>query len=338
MRLLFLLPLFTACAPETGVTPTATDPGLSDSPPVDTAPDTADTGAQDTDTDLPGEYIYDEDTAAALLGPDEVAAAVEEAVTAVFSDVDPFLVLAAVDAAVSFEDEGCPTYYDEYYTLYGYEYWYGGCETDDGSAFTGYLYGIHYEPFWSYGYYYYPDYGWWYGDMAIDRADGQSYELSGYWSMYRWEVMQPAQTYVYVYAYGEPRWEGGTYGDTWLGQGASLSYTLTGGFDPQLGSWLSVDGGLSGLDGAANSVWFDGVYMATAGQGSSCDLEPSGTISIRDAAGDWYDVEFQGPAYVGASSFPPECDGCGDIWYQGQNIGQACPDTSRLVDWEGSPW
>ena len=90
--------------------------------------------------------------------------------------------------------------------------------------------------------------------------------------------------------------------------------------------------------GTANSIWFDGVWIATEGQGSDCPIEPSGTISIRDDAGDWYDVEFQGPGYSGAASFPPECDGCGDVWYQGENLGQACVDFSAMTDWEGSPW
>jgi hypothetical protein len=325
-------------APENSVEPVVEAPA-SDVPAVeDTAPAADTVPPEDTGDTLPGEYIYDEDEdAGALLAPDEVSAALTEAVGAFLTDLDPFLVLAAIDDAVSFEDAGCPYYYTDYYRLYGYYYWYGGCDTEEGTSFDGYLYGIHYDPFTSSGYYY-PDYGWWYGDGSVDRADGQSLEISGYWSMYQWLYSSPASAYVYVYAYGDAEWDGADYAGTWLGDAASLSYTMTGASDPQSGAWVQLDGGVSGLSGGTDSVWFDGVYMATAGYGSSCPQEPSGTISIRDDAGEWYDVEFQGPTYAGGSSFPPECDGCGDIWYRGTNIGQACADLSVMTDWEGVPW
>jgi hypothetical protein len=331
------LALVVGCGgPETNVEPLSEAP-FSDTPAADSG-GTGDTAAPDDTDTLPGEYIYEEEeNAGALLTPDDVSAALTEALGVFLTDLDPFLVLAAVDAAVSFEDAGCPYYYTDYYPLYGYYYWYGGCDTDAGTSFDGYLYGIHYDPFTSSGYYY-PDYGWWYGDGAVERSDGQSLEISGYWSMYKWEYYTPASTYLYVYAYGEASWAGPAYRDTWLADSASISYTMTGAFDPLLGAWLQIDGGVAGLSTATDSLWFDGVFMATAQQGSSCPAEPSGTISVRDAAGEWYDVEFQGPAYAGAASFPPECDGCGDVWYRGTNIGQACPDLSGMTTWEGSPW
>jgi hypothetical protein len=331
-----LLLVFGCVPQDTALHPT--DPPVADTPAFveDTAPvDTGDTG--DT-AELPGEYIYDaDDDLGNLLTVEEVAASLEEGVGALMSEMNPFMVLAALDSAVAASDSTCPYHYTEYEELYGYDYWYGGCTTAEGSTFTGSIYGIHYDPFWS-SYYYYPDYGWWYGDVAIDRADGQGLELAGSWSMYRYEIQNPAQSYLYVSAYGEPRWVGSDYGDTWLGRDPSLSYTMTGGSDPQLGAYTSIDGGLSGLDGAASSIWFDGVYMATARWGSSCALEPSGTVSIRDAAGDWYDVDFQGPAFSGATSFPAECDGCGDVWFRGEPLGQACADLSALTGWMGSPW
>lgn len=342
-----VLALCSACAdPDDGVAPaddassgadldtatdTAADTAVADT--ADDGPDTADT-AGDT-ADVPDDYVIDEpEDLGNLLGPDEVAAALEQAFVDFF-ELDPFLVLAAVDAAVEADDATCPYHYTDYEEAYGYDYWYGDCSTADGSDFSGYLYGIHYEPFGSYGYWY-PDYGWWYGDMAIARADGQSFELSGYWSMY--QQVYGAQHTVYAYAYGEPAWEGAEYGDTWLGAGVSASFTVSGTWSPSTDAALTLDGGASGLDGVGNSIWFDGVYVASDGQGSDCPIEPSGTISLRDDAGDWYDVDFQGPAYAGASTFPAECDGCGDVWYQGQNLGQACIDVSALTGWEDSPW
>jgi hypothetical protein len=328
-----------ACTtPENTVSPRNDDPVGTDTP-VDTEPaDTAsDTDANVADSGLPSDYVYDEeDDVGALLDADGVAGALEEALGS-FLRVDPFLILAGVDDAVEADDATCPYHYTDYEELYGYDYWYGDCSTSDGTDFTGYLYGIHYDPFESYGYLY-DNYGWWYGDMAIDRADGQRFDLSGYWSMYQYTYMYYPLVYSYAYAYGEPRWEGADYGDTWLGAGASVSFTAYAYYYEGAGTYFAIDGGISALEGTANSIWFDGVYIATAGQGSDCPIEPSGTISIRDDAGDWYDVEFQGPAYYGAATFPPECDGCGDVWYEGSNLGQACIDFSEMTDWEGSPW
>ncbi len=341
-----LLLVMAACvAPESNLS--ANNPPVVDDPAdgADTAGDDgADTGGADTggaddtsaDTGAPSEYVYDEDEDLGnLLSVADVERALRAGVTTVLHDMDPFLVLEAFDVARSAEDAYCPYHYEDYEELYGYDYWYGGCSTADGTSFAGTIYGINYAPFWS-SYYYYPAYGWWYGTATVDRADGQSMDFSGSWSMYRYEYGTSA--YVAVSAYGDSRWQGAQYGGTWLAEESSLSYAVSGGSAPNVGAYISVDGGVSGLTGTANSVWFDSVFMASAGQGSSCPDEPSGTISIRDAAGDWYDVVFHGPAYAGASSFPATCDGCGEVWYEGRELGEACVDLSSLTTWTGSPW
>ena len=59
---------------------------------------------------------------------------------------------------------------------------------------------------------------------------------------------------------------------------------------------------------------------------------------MRDSEGEWYDVNFQGPPYQGARVLPNDCDGCGQVYYRGELLGEVCPDFSILTDWEDRPW
>ena len=102
----------------------------------------------------------------------------------------------------------------------------------------------------------------------------------------------------------------------------------------------SWDGGVFGIDGAAEAIYATDFYIYSEAKGSPCELEPSGLISIRDSLGQWYDVEFQGPPYSGAWSYQPECDGCGSAWFRGEYMGEACVDFGIFMEWdgEGRPW
>ena len=72
--------------------------------------------------------------------------------------------------------------------------------------------------------------------------------------------------------------------------------------------------------------------------GSECDLEPYGTISVRDNDGNWVDVVFDGPAYWGAWAFQPHCDGCGMAYFRGEEVGPTCIDFSSWLEWENLSW
>ena len=61
-------------------------------------------------------------------------------------------------------------------------------------------------------------------------------------------------------------------------------------------------------------------------------------MSVRDLDGDWYDVVFDGPTDWGADSDPDLCDGCGEAYFRGEDVGAVCPDFSGLNGWEGTPW
>jgi hypothetical protein len=96
-----------------------------------------------------------------------------------------------------------------------------------------------------------------------------------------------------------------------------------------------VNGGVSNLGGSVDTVSFDDLSLNGYW---TCNLEPSGSISIRDDAGYWYDVFFDVDNETGAA---PEglCDGCGDVWYRGVRVTQACADFSPWFAWKrGGAW
>ena len=68
-----------------------------------------------------------------------------------------------------------------------------------------------------------------------------------------------------------------------------------------------------------------------------CPQEPSGTISVQGADGEWYDVVFDGPSF-GETTDPAVCDGCGTAWLEGMRLGEVCVDAGELLDWDGVPW
>jgi hypothetical protein len=163
--------------------------------------------------------------------------------------------------------------------------------------------------------------------------------MAGYFYGYEYTYLPSPTSYVYLSYTGGAHWSGATFGETWLGDDVSLAIVVSGAAVPGSGAYLTLQGGLDGYGGTyADSVRFEGVYMATAAWGSDCPQEPSGTLAIRDEANEWYTVAFDGPSYAGGETFPAACDGCGEVWYRGTSLGLVCPDLSTLTQWERSPW
>lgn len=361
LRIAALLGLMAACQPETGVAPIEDDPVESAGEASDPGESAEGSGASDVTIDAgldrdpsefhspteddPDEYIFDEETVEPLLGLEDVEKGIEEGLFTVLW-ADPAIMLdeytrvieTSMSAAISAEDD-CPYYYDYYYEDYGYFYWYDSCTSDEDVSFSGYALGYEYSGMTS-GYYVYPHYQYLSGTGSVTNADGYELELGGYAYDYEYEY---AGYYSYHYGYivGNFAYDDPAFADTWLAAGLSINVTVSGDHyddaeSPQ--NTLTFSGSLSGMQGDVNTIVMTDTYIYTASRGSSCELEPSGTISVRDAAGEWYDVQFQGPPYAGASIFPPDCDGCGQVFFRGQQLGEVCPDFSILTDWEDRPW
>ncbi|MCP4809316.1 MAG: hypothetical protein GY884_28605 [Proteobacteria bacterium] len=318
--------LLLACSPEydpRGVEP-EDDPVL-----VDTA----------LPEDEPDPYVYDElpDETEPLLTTTDLEDGIAQSIDVIFS-LDPRPMHAIYEDTLDDIESDCPYFYDDYYTLYGYHYWYDTCSTGGGASFSGN--GRHY----SYdryvdGYYDYAYRNYFYGSAKIQTEDGHTFTGAGY--SYNYDYTNTSNGYRYFYSnmYGDFRWDGPEADGTWLAEDISMVSYLYANVSPEAGVYVSLESSLSGMSGPVNAAVFDGVLMYDEVRGSPCPTEPGGTISLRDAAGDWYDVEFHGPTAGSSTAFPPDCDGCGTAYWKGEYIGEVCPDFGGMMDWGTSePW
>lgn len=287
------------------------------------------------DTQLPAEYIYSEaDEPVPSLSLGELEESIQD-VLAVIQQTDPALLTERYDQLrLEVGDDSCPNYYydadgDSYY---GYDYWYGSCTADGGAAFDGYAYSYSYGPHTSSGYQYL-DQGYLLMYGSITDRFGEELEVSG--NYYHHTHAYNQDLYGYAYLIGDVRWSSGEAEETWMAEEYSLNLTLSHSQNSSGERAMQLEGSLSGLSGSANAALFEDVYLYS---GSDCMLEPSGRISVRDSEGEWYLTSFQGAPYSWAPVFPPECDGCGDVFYRGERLGTVCPDFSAMTDWEVRPW
>jgi len=303
----------------------------------DTSDDTTGSGTEPTDEDEP--YLYEEDDDGdEQLNLDVLERGLGDALDVIFS-IDPMSFHETYEALANSGDGYCPYYYEEYITAYDQFYWRDSCTADGGVEFSGY--GISYA---------YADYvdgdadysinAYFSGAARLIDDEGRRMDASGYSRYYEYDYVPDGRTYFYSRIWGEFSWEGDG-GRTWLSSGLTMDIYTYGAryitYDP-VGYYTLLDGSLAGLDGAVTAINLTDVFLYSESMDSACPDEPSGTISLRDADGDWYDVEFQGPRYWGGEAFPGECDGCGDVFFRGEPLGAICPDFSHLKDWGDRPW
>ncbi|MFT4976948.1 MAG: hypothetical protein ACI8S6_002853 [Myxococcota bacterium] len=287
-----------------------------------------------TDPELPGEYIYEEEPDA---GPSLSLGEIEESildVLEVISWVDPAQLTESYDALRLGGDSACPNYYYRADDGDYYDYWSGSCTADGGTDFSGYAYSYLREPY-STGTYTYADHGYLQMYGALTSRLGESLDVSGsfYHQTYRYDTGE--DWYGYAYLIGDVRWSAADAFDTWMAEEYSLNLTVNS-YDYATGQRaIALKGSLSGVAGVVNSALFEEVYLYSA---SDCPIEPSGDISVRDSEGQWYLASFQGAPFSSAPVFPPDCDGCGQVYYRGELIGDVCPDFSSMLDWSTRPW
>lgn len=301
-----------------------------------------DSGDSVAELDPPSPYIYEEeDPPTPALDADAVAAVIGEAVSGAFT-LNATPVLEAYDAAVQGQEEGCP----DYYSNDGNTYWYDYCYADDGSYFSGYGF--------SYLFNDYQDESGYIVDgtqvyVVADIVNGQGHTFSGsgaaYLVDYRWEAEgNIPHTISYSVIQGTFSYDGPEVAGSWMQDDVAPDLSLSTYWIPKdtspnyYGRYVALDGGIGHLGAGDETVVMDGVVIFEETMASTCTLEPAGIISVRDSTGNWYDVTFDGPLEPGASSDPDACDGCGQIFYRGESLGQACVDFSTLLDWDERPW
>ncbi len=282
----------------------------------------------------PVPYTYDAPAAdAPTFDGDEMAIAIADAIDAA-RKITGAPVLLAYNTVMATADEDCPNYYE----LDGNVYWYDQCTTDSGSEFSGYSF-----------YYAYDDF---------DAGDGNIYNGAQVFGVAQmWDVeghelaiggsaadlaisaADGAYTYWYSLAQGSFAWDGAGTEGTWVTPGMAPDLILTAILYPAYdGHMFYISGGVSGLGGTYDTVVFDELTLFDEGIGGSCAEEPGGTISIRDGNGYWYDLFLDGQIETSDSVRGSDCDGCAEVWYQGQSLGEVCTDYSTLTDFEGAPW
>ena len=294
-------------------------------------------GTVEEEPDEPTPYVLDdeEEDEAVLLELEALRLGIEEAIDVSFQ-LDPVELHEAYESLRYGDYSACPYYYDSYYDLYGYYYWVDTCSSNSGWSFTGngrsYSYGPYVDGSSDYAYRNY-----FYGAARIDTPDGLTFVGSGYANNYQYTNTSNGYSYHYSNLSGDFRWDGAL--DTWLGQDLQVALYTYAYRSPDGGTATSLSGSLTGLQGEVNTAVFDGVFLYDEVLGSPCSLEPSGIISLRDEDGQWYDVHFDGPESGATAMWPPDCDGCGKAWHEGELLGAVCPDFDRMIVWpEERPW
>ena len=285
----------------------------------------------------PAPYI---DPAVSQAVPALDATAVQIALDEVFAVIWDFQaqpVLDAYDRVNAHADTDCPRIYPDYDSDFGDAwYWFEACTSEAGADYSGFVYGVDFDGLASDGLVF--SGGGMFAAGEVTDPQGRRWEGNG--TVYSYTAADVAETYhlsALVMA-GTWSWDGDD-GQSWMSTGLEPDFTASASWFSALGAGaVGFDGGLFGLSGAMDTVVMDGVVLYDEALAPSCSLEPSGTISVRDVAGNWFDVVYDGPEALEDPVNADWCDGCGGAWYRGDPVGEICLDFSALLDWEVTPW
>jgi len=241
----------------------------------------------------------DRPAAEAQWGPAEIEAAIETALGDGFPDVwtlhDIYMEM------LSHGDETCPgheTYIDDT--------WLYGCTADSGYWFAGVSeYWLRSQTLetaeiesWVIA-----------GDFEFRDPQGHSLAVGGGITAKYWRELDSPSTGYFTQIQGTWIREGG---GGWLEEGVSGSIETTmthSETDDEI--WLSGAVGFSGIQ----------LYTSQLQTARSCDWGLTGALSVRDPSGAWHEIVFG-----------HECGRCGMASFQGEPIGEVCPDLSGMVD------
>lgn len=306
------------------------EPMADGSPPVSEAEDTP-TSPEIVDPPE-GDYLADDASDdLPVLDAAALSVAINEALTQAMA-LHGGPVTAAYTEAVSGMDSDCPTWGVDN----GTPFWFDTCTSDSGTLFDGYGYQAVYT------------------DELVDDTtfsglalytvarivspDGSVFEGAGGASFLQ-GVNASGQDVWSSYVHAGFAYDGRAAEGTWLADGLDPDMSWYAVRDPASGGAASVLTGSSAVtDSAIEAVVFDQLLLFNEVFGSSCPMEPNGSISVLDSEGHWFDLYFHGQ-YWGDPATPEDlCDGCGEAWYAGTYLGEVCLDFSPLRDWSAYPF
>lgn len=237
-------------------------------------------------------------------------------------------------------DEVCPAWYEQD----GNIFWYAQCTADSGAYFDGYGFTTLYEDAELFG----EGGGLWdatvvSGAATIRDGAGHTFHLGG--QVYDGVGHGDDGRLLWVSnVLGGFTWDGEGADESWLGQGVSPGLLLYGIRYPEdsgvgvTGNYIYAEGTVGGLGTAATGADLREFALVHETLGSPCELEPSGSISVRDERGAWWDVVFDVAATDSGWELDGDCDGCGGVYRDGEYQGDVCADFSPLLDWTDRPW
>ncbi|MBM74624.1 MAG: hypothetical protein CMK59_04415 [Proteobacteria bacterium] len=232
-------------------------------------------------------------------------------------------ILYIYDQAMLLSDEACPQFF---YNEYG-PYWLDECISESGARFSGYGARTEYEDFEDengsilsgsqiYGF----------GEMELPTGEilvlsGGSVLLEGVDS-YNQNIYSQAHDHGYSFIIEGERQE-----LTRLNQYA---------FSNQQGGLGIYTQGV--LEFSKGTLMFEDFWAVNEQGGTACPEEYGGKLSFFDEAYGWINVYFDGPSSLDFWAEGEDCDGCGNVFYQGGFYGKICLDPSMVLNWQGSPF
>ncbi len=285
---------------------------------------------------LPSEYTYTpEGEGGATFDAAQVSEALDDFAAAIRSTTGAPGVVA-YEAAMAEAEAGCPDWYE----MDGSTFWYADCTTSAGATFSGYGFEYLYTDYDLLG-----DGGSWvatsvYGSARIESPTQGLFQIGG--------GVAHAEG---ITGDGWPAWmtqiTGGVYGEgeaaqgTWVSTGStpSLMVYAIDALDYNA-RYMTIAGTLANVSEAATAIETAGIYVVDFDGYYPCAEEPTGAISVRDAAGRWWTVTFDVVEVNDGFEMQGECDGCGTVTDPtGEVVGEACIDVTPILDWEDNrPW
>lgn len=242
----------------------------------------------------------------------------------------------AYDAAMVGSTGACPYVY----TTPDGSYWYDSCTASDGSEFDGYVFAYEEAGLFDPSSGLVLDYWYAFGGATVENARGDRLELAGSAVSVKGTgtVDGTAYTIYQTDVGGTFQWDGPEAQGTWLSSGIDPDLISNVTSLPSLDQTaIFVSGGFGGFaDGWA--VAYDDNTIGDALLGLPCAAELSGTIGVRAPDGSWYDIQFQGSDGQDPDYDDARCDGCGDVFYQGEAMGEVCVDFGAMMAMGVAPW
>ncbi|MFT5681712.1 MAG: hypothetical protein ACI8RZ_002618 [Myxococcota bacterium] len=290
-------------------------------PTDDTATPTVDT---DDDTE-PSPYLVDDvEPATFSLTADQVVVAINE-VIATAVDYDGHVAIEAFDEVMAYADDACPMNTS---TAEGDVFWDTICTAESGATYSGLMSLFESETE-------FERRGDLRAEVLITTPSDEQLVIAG---DIHTSVNLVNRTW-YSSVAGVVDYNGPASVGSWLEDASdiTLEYTLSLSPEDELLQAV-IDGSITTAAGAGTAVDMDDFVLSKA-EGFPCPMEPSGRISIRDSQGVWadvvFDVELEGERYtIGDGA----CDGCGTLWYDGENLGPVCVDVDPPFQAEMPPW